>query len=249
MLIAGLNKTTLLDYPGHVAATIFTGACNFRCPFCHNAGLVLTPSSAEMYSEEDVFSFLKKRRNVLQGVCITGGEPTLQVDLPDFILKVKELGYSVKLDTNGYKPEVLEDLLQAGLLDYVAMDIKNSPSKYELTAGVGLEFQKIQKSVELLKSSKINYEFRTTVIKEFHTLEDLCEIGKWIKGCPKYYLQQFVESDNLIGMPDVVSAQQTDDVLGSSGLHSYNKTEMEVLMTGVQKILGDGCRVELRGVS
>lgn len=247
MLIAGLTKTTLLDYPGHVAATIFTGGCNFRCPFCHNAGLVLTPSSAEMYSEEDVFSFLKKRRNVLQGVCITGGEPTLCADLPEFIRKVKKLGYAVKLDTNGYKPEVLRALLQAELLDYVAMDIKNCLSKYGATAGVEVELKKVEQSVELLKNSGIDYEFRTTVVKEFHTPEDLREIGKWLKGCSKYFLQQFRESDNLIGMQDTISGQPAEGTSGN--FHCYDKSEMEILMTQVQKVLGDGCRVELRGVS
>lgn len=236
MLIAGLNKTTLLDYPGRVAATVFTGGCNFRCPFCHNAGLVLTPSSAETYSEEDVFSFLSKRKNVLQGVCITGGEPTLQADLPEFIAKIKKLGYAVKLDTNGYKPEVLRDLLAAGLLDYVAMDIKNCLSKYEFTTGVESDVEKIKASVELLKSSGIDYEFRTTVVKEFHSREDLLQIGQWIKGCPKYYLQQFVESENIIGMQ------------GQREFHAYEKEEMELFAAHVQTVVGDKCRVQLRGI-
>lgn len=236
MLIAGLNKTTLLDYPGRVAATVFAGGCNFRCPFCHNAGLVLTPSSAETYSEEDVFSFLSKRKNVLQGVCITGGEPTLQADLPEFIAKIKKLGYAVKLDTNGYKPEVLRDLLAAGLLDYVAMDIKNCLSKYEFTTGVESDVEKIKASVELLKSSGIDYEFRTTVVKEFHSREDLLQIGQWIKGCPKYYLQQFVESDNIIGMQ------------GQREFHAYEKEEMELFAAHVQTVVGDKCRVQLRGI-
>ena len=191
MLIVGLNKTTLLDYPGRVAATVFTSGCNFRCPFCHNGHLVLKPSALEVYSEGEVFSFLLKRRNVLKGVCITGGEPTLQADLPDFIRRVKELGYSVKLDTNGYEPEVLETLLKEKLLDYVAMDIKNCKEKYAQTVGLeGFETGRIEKSVALLKASGIDYEFRTTVVREFHEREDLRKIGMWLSGCARLFLQQ-----------------------------------------------------------
>lgn len=248
MLIGGLNKTTLLDYPGHVAATIFTGGCNFRCPFCHNAGLVLTPSSAEIYSEEDVFSFLKKRKNILQGVCITGGEPTLSADLPAFIEKIKETGYKVKLDTNGYRPEVLQNLLTEGLLDYVAMDIKNSPKKYVYTAGVELDFGKIRESIELLKTSGIDYEFRTTVVKELHNTDDFLQIAKWIKGCSKYFLQQFVENENLLGMQSSIGLQNMGSYLIYSGFHSYDKVEMEMLAAEVRKVLGSDCKVELRGV-
>lgn len=242
MLIAGLNKTTLLDYPGRVAATIFTGGCNFRCPFCHNAGLVLTPSSAETFSEEDVFSFLRKRRNVLGGVCITGGEPTLQEDLPEFISQIRQLGYAVKLDTNGYRPEVLGKLIEDGLLDYVAMDIKNCEEKYELTAGVGIKLDPVKESVDILKNSGIDYEFRTTVVKEFHDREDICRIGEWIKGCRRYYLQQFVESENIIGM------QNADDMQNKLVFHGYGKEEMEMLAAEVQAVLGKDCRVQLRGI-
>lgn len=242
MLIAGLNKTTLLDYPGRVAATIFTGGCNFRCPFCHNAGLVLTPSSAEIYSEEDVFSFLQKRKNVLGGVCITGGEPTLQEDLAEFISRIKNLGYAVKLDTNGYKPEVLRTLIGEGLLDYVAMDIKNCEEKYGLTAGVGIKLELVRESVEILKNSGIDYEFRTTVVKEFHSREDIRRIGDWIKGCRSYYLQQFVESENIIGMLNA------HDIQNKFAFHGYGKEDMEILAEEVQEILGDACRVQLRGI-
>ena len=234
MLIAGLNKTTLLDYPGRVAATIFTGGCNFRCPFCHNAGLVLTPSSAESYSEEEVFSFLVKRKNVLQGVCITGGEPTLQDDLKEFIMKIKDLGYAVKLDTNGYRSEVLQSLLEKDLLDYVAMDIKNSPSKYGFTVGIEADVEKVKASVELLKKSQIDYEFRTTVVKEFHDREDFRAIAEWLKGCPKYFLQQYKESEQMI--------------CTSREFHAYEKEEMEVLARDVQSVLGENCLVSLRGV-
>ena len=172
MLIKGLNKTTLLDYPGRVAATIFTGGCNFRCPFCHNGDLVLKPSIQDAYSEEEVLSFLQKRKNVLKGVCITGGEPTLQADLPVFMEKVKKIGYDIKLDTNGYQPQVLAELIGDGLVDYVAMDIKNSKEKYPETAGLNdLQIEKIEESVELLAGATIPYEFRTTVVDELHDEE------------------------------------------------------------------------------
>lgn len=203
MLIRGLNKTTLLDYPGCVAATVFVGGCNFRCPFCQNSGLVLEPSAGEIISEEEILAFLKKRKNVLKGVCITGGEPTLQEDLPDFICQVRNLGYRIKLDTNGYRPEILKRLLEERLLDYVAMDIKNSPDKYAETAGVdyaggGLNPEKINESIGLLLCGTVEYEFRTTVVKELHTLEDMIKIGEWIKGCRAYFLQKFQDNGNNI---------------------------------------------------
>ena len=151
MKIHGLNKTTLLDYPEHVAATVFTGGCNFRCPFCHNGGLVLEPHKQPLILEEDVLSFLKKRKGVLSGVCITGGEPTLQKDLAEFIRKIKELGYLVKLDTNGYRPEMLEELFTEGLLDYVAMDIKTSLENYAVVSGVkNIDTDVIKESADIL---------------------------------------------------------------------------------------------------
>lgn len=203
MLIRGLNKTTLLDYPGCVAATVFVGGCNFRCPFCQNSGLVLEPSAGEIISEEEILAFLKKRKNVLKGVCITGGEPTLQEDLPDFICQVRNLGYRIKLDTNGYRPEILKRLLEERLLDYVAMDIKNSPDKYAETAGLnyadtGVNLEKINESIELLLCGTVEYEFRTTVVKELHTIEDTIKIGEWIRGCRAYFLQKFQDKGNNI---------------------------------------------------
>lgn len=203
MLIRGLNKTTLLDYPGCVAATIFTGGCNFRCPFCQNSGLVLEPSTGEIISEEEILAFLKKRKNVLKGVCITGGEPTLQEDLPEFLCRIKSLGYRIKLDTNGFKPQVLKNLLEEGLLDYVAMDIKNSPDHYAKTAGMdhvdaGFHLDKINGSIEMLLNGDVEYEFRTTVVKELHTLEDMIKIGEWIGGCRAYFLQKFQDNGNNI---------------------------------------------------
>lgn len=203
MLIQGLNKTTLLDYPGCVAATIFVGGCNFRCPFCQNSGLVLESSAEEIIPEEEILAFLKKRKNVLKGICITGGEPTLQEDLPGFICQIRNLGYRIKLDTNGYRPEILKRLLEERLLDYVAMDIKNSPDKYAETAGVdyeggGLNLEKINESIGLLLCGTVEYEFRTTVVKELHTLEDMIKIGEWIKGCRAYFLQKFQDNGNNI---------------------------------------------------
>lgn len=199
MQIHGLNKTTLLDYPQHVAATIFTGGCNFRCPFCHNSGLVLNPAGQPIISEEEVLAFLKKRKGILTGICVTGGEPTLQKDLKDFLRKVKALDYLVKLDTNGYRPDVLGELLEEGLLDYVAMDIKSSLKNYGVLAGIKeIDTDVIKESVELLKKSGIPYEFRTTVVRELHTGEDFEEIGKWLAGCPAYYLQAYRENEYVM---------------------------------------------------
>lgn len=240
MLICGLNKTTLLDYPGRVAATIFMGGCNFRCPFCHNRGLVLEPSFQEAYSEEEVLSFLKKRKNVLKGVCITGGEPILQPGLADFMEKIKKLGYQVKLDTNGYRAGELEELLKTGLVDYVAMDIKNCPEKYAVTAGFGCEggiqepfcLEQIERSVELLEQSGTDYEFRTTVVKELHTREDILKIAEWIQDCPRYFLQQFRESDEMLG----------------EGCHGYASEEMRELSYVAQLIPKMKGKVFLRGI-
>lgn len=230
MKIYGLNKTTLLDYPEHVAATVFTGGCNFRCPFCHNGELVQQPDAFPTISQEEVLSFLKKRRGILSGVCITGGEPTLQPDLPEFICRVKEMGLLVKLDTNGYRPQTLHALLEAGLLDYVAMDIKNSREKYALTAGFGgLEISLIEESVQLLKESRISYEFRTTVVRELHRLEDFEKIGNWLSGARAYFLQAYQDNENVM----------------QRGFSAYTKEEMEQFLPALQKKLE---RVELRGV-
>lgn len=212
MVLHGLGKLTLLDYPGYLACTAFTGACNFRCPFCHNAPLVLSPSLCEHITEEDFFDFLRSRKNRLEGVCVTGGEPTLQPDLPEFLSKIKELGFLVKLDTNGYRPDVLKDLLRQRLLDAVAMDIKNSKDAYAMTAGIpDEEFQihQIEDSIRLLLTSGIPHEFRTTVVKELHTADRMADIGKWLSSlskdacaadlCPSpYFLQEFKASGSLI---------------------------------------------------
>lgn len=200
-IIVGLQKLTLLDYPGKVACTLFTGGCNFRCPFCHNASLVLHPNDQMPYENEELLSFLKKRAGVLDGVCITGGEPTLMPGLGDLIAGIKDLGYSVKLDTNGTRPDVLKALLDRNLLDYVAMDIKNSPRKYTMTAGLpsNYDLTPIFESKDILMSNIVDFEFRTTVAKPFHQTEDFYEIGEWLNGNEKYYLQQFKDSGDIIG--------------------------------------------------
>ncbi len=199
MNIYGFNKTTLLDYPGKLAATIFLGGCNFRCPFCHNSSLVFLPDSLEIIKEETIFHTLNARKGILEGICITGGEPTLSPDLCEFITKIKNLGYLVKLDTNGSNPKKLKELVTMGLIDYVAMDIKNTKEKYRSSAGLGsLALPPILESVDYLLSSPVSYEFRTTVVKELHTSKDLFDIGLWIKGAKAYYLQVYEDSEDVI---------------------------------------------------
>lgn len=198
MIIKGFQKLTLLDFPGRTACTVFTGGCNFRCPFCHNA-LLVTKQDDGQFTEEEIFSHLRLRKNVLDGVAITGGEPLLQKDIERFIYEIKEEGYAVKLDTNGSFPDKLQGILELGLVDYVAMDIKNCPEKYGETIGLpGYDISPINESIELLKSSDTDYEFRTTVTENFHTLEDIERLAEWIKHTPHYYLQNFVDSGNLI---------------------------------------------------
>ena len=197
MRIHGFQKMTLLDFSGRVACTVFTAGCNFRCPFCHNASLV-THIDGQEIAEEEIFSYLNKRKGLLDGVCITGGEPLLQADIANFIRRVKEMGFAVKLDTNGSFPERLKALIDEGLLDYVAMDIKNSKEKYDLTCGKSVDITAIERSVELLKAGSVDYEFRTTLVKELHTEEDICAMAKWLSGTRYWYLQGFVDSGDLI---------------------------------------------------
>ena len=198
MKFGGLTKLTLLDYPEKVACTLFTTGCNFRCPFCHNAGLVCG-TDYENLTEQDVLDFLGKRAAVLEGMCLTGGEPLLQPDVKEFLIKVKAMGYSVKLDTNGSFPDKLRDLIAAGLVDYVAMDVKNSRENYAVTAGCGnLDLDAICRSVELLKSGVVPYEFRTTVTGNYHTRESITAMGRWLAGDCRLYLQKFVNSGQLI---------------------------------------------------
>ena len=199
MNICGLQKMTLLDYPEKIAATVFTGGCNFRCPFCHNASFVLNTGNTQNISEEEFLDFLIKRKGLLDGVCVSGGEPLLQKEISKFISKIKSLGFLVKLDTNGSFPFKLKELVSNGLVDYVAMDIKNSPACYARTAGISEDvLSSIKECVAFLLSGHVEYEFRTTVVKGFHTLEDIVAIGKWIQGAKQYYLQNCVASIDLI---------------------------------------------------
>ena len=199
MNIQGLQKLTLLDFPGHTACTLFTGGCNLRCPFCHNVPLVLDPNGDTPFSEAEIFAFLEKRRGTLDGVAVTGGEPLLQKDLPDFLRKVKAAGFLTKVDTNGFFPQTLRLLLEEHLVDYVAMDVKNAPAKYAATCGVeGLDIAPAEESIRLLLGSGIDFEFRTTVISEFHTVADIEAIARLISGAPHYYLQAFKDSGILL---------------------------------------------------
>ena len=197
MLIHGLQKMTLLDYPGKVACTVFLGGCDFRCPYCHNFELVDGSAPAVM-EDSEFFKFLDTRHGLLDGVAITGGEPLMRPDLIGFIRKVHEMGFLVKLDTNGYHPEALSELISAGLVDYVAMDIKSSPTRYGVVVGCpGVDVEKIKKSVSIIMNSGISYEFRTTVVGGLHNIEDFKEIGAWIKDAKAYYLQQFVDRETV----------------------------------------------------
>ena len=199
MLISGLQKLTLLDYPGHVACTVFTAGCNFRCPFCHNAPLVLPERiEGDPNGAETVLQFLKKRQGILDGVAITGGEPLLQRDMADFLRKIRDLGYAVKLDTNGSFPDRLIGLVEAGLVDRVAMDIKNSPERYAETAGLSeIALTAVRESVDFLKTGSIDYEFRTTAVKELHDERSFRAIAEWISGAKRYAIQKFTDRDTV----------------------------------------------------
>lgn len=199
MLIKGLQKTTLLDYPGKVACTVFTGGCNFRCPFCHNASLVLHVDTEDSIEEQELLAFLKKRSGILDGVCITGGEPLLQPDIERICERIHELGLLVKLDTNGSFPKRLAQLIDKGLIDYVAMDVKNSKEEYARTCGLSKFPQEVDTSIHLLMSAPIPYEFRTTVLREFHSPESMKALAQWIQGADKYFIQGFQDSGDLIG--------------------------------------------------
>lgn len=228
MHIGGFQKMTMLDYPGKVACTIFTYGCNFRCPFCHNASLVT--DKPEFFSEDEVLSYLTKRAGVLDGVCISGGEPLLQSDIFEFMKKVKDKGLLVKLDTNGSFPEKLKYAMDEKLIDYVAMDIKNSKEKYAVTVGVdSFDITPVEKSVQILLSGDIDFEFRTTITRELHTEDDIRKIAAWIKGAPKYFLQNFENTGNLI----------------KDGLHAHDPQTLR----GFAKLLeGDFPKIEIRGI-
>ena len=229
MKIYGLQKMTLLDFPGKVACTVFLGGCDFRCPYCHNFELVNGTAPAVM-EEEELMSFLKKRTGLLDGVAVTGGEPCLHRDLPDLLRKVRSLGFQTKLDTNGYHPELLSRILEEGLADYVAMDIKNSPSKYAMTVGLErIDPEPIRRSIDLLMQGTTEYEFRTTVVRELHEAQDFEEIGQMIAGASRYYLQKFTDRDTV----------------PYGNLHAHSKESMQMFAEIVSKYVD---YVSLRGV-
>lgn len=227
MNVQGYQKLTLLDFPGRTACTVFTGGCNLRCPFCHNAGLVRTPL-AEQNRTDEVLEYLRKRRGILDGVCVTGGEPLLQPDLADFLRRIKEMGYAVKLDTNGSLPDRLEDLLAQGLIDHVAMDVKSSPAGYTAATGTEVDVAVYDRSVQTLRNSGVPYEFRTTAVGGIHTPEDFAAIGRWLGDVPRYFIQRFVDSGQLLG----------------EGYHPFSIEEMEQLLTTVREYIPSA---QLRG--
>lgn len=230
MHICGLQKLAMVDYPGKLSATVFTGGCNLRCPFCHNALLVTRLDESPPLSEAAVLDFLSTRKTLLDGVVLSGGEPLVQPDAADFLRKVRRLGFSIKLDTNGCFPDRLAEILEAGLADYVAMDIKNSPGKYAETAGLAeLDTASVAESVRLLRDSGVDYEFRTTAVRELHEAADFSAIGRWLEGSPRYFLQNFVDSGNLI----------------EAGYHGFTPQELEGFAALVRPFFG---QVGVRGI-
>jgi len=235
MIVSGLQKMTLLDYPGKIACTVFLQGCNFRCPFCHNSDLLGGPRY-EGISEAELLRFLEKRKGLLEGVCITGGEPTLSTDLPSLMRKIRNMGYAIKLDTNGYRPDVLQQLVAEGLVDYVAMDIKNAPGRYGMTAGIPeISLERLEESIRYLLTGELEYEFRTTVVSEFHDVSAMEEIGRWLHGlapqtrAKRYFLQCFTDRDSVL----------------QAGLHSPKKQELE---TFVQILTPFVENITIRGV-
>ncbi len=210
MKIYGLQKLTLLDFPGKTACTLFTAGCQLRCPFCHNAALAFG-GPGQPLEEEEILHFLQKRQGLLDGVCITGGEPLLSPDLPAFLSRVRDLGFSIKLDTNGFSPDRLASLLEQGLVDYVAMDIKSSPQGYAKACGLStVDMQPVKKSIALLLGGGFEYEFRTTVVKGIHSEQDILDAAKLIAGAQQYFLQQYVDPGDQ----------------GNSGFEAFSKEEM-----------------------
>ena len=230
MRLGGLQKMTLLDFPGRVACTVFTVGCNLRCPFCHNSSLVLTSELPEL-SLEEFFAFLRKRQGLLDGVAVTGGEPLLHPELPGFLEQIRALGYAVKLDTNGCFPERLQAVLEAGLADYVAMDVKNSREKYEQTAGVAGILPRVEESVALLRAGKTPFEFRTTLVDELHEPADFTAIGQLIAGTERYFIQGFVDSGDILG--------------GSECFHAASPEKAKACLAAVRQYVPEA---QLRGV-
>ena len=233
MRIAGLQKLTLLDFPEHTAATVFLPGCNFRCPFCHNAALVLGPSDATGDTPvEEFFAFLDKRHGLLDGVCITGGEPLLQSGIDEFCTRVHELGFAVKLDTNGSFPGRLRALVEEGLVDYVATDVKNAPERYAETVGVpAFDLAPVQESLDFLRSGAVPYEVRTTVVRELHTADDLRALAAWIEGVQAWHLQSFIDADSVLG--------------GEGRFHAWDPDDLRALLPELQAVVPGA---QLRGV-
>lgn len=228
MKIFGLEKLSMVDYEGHLCCTVFTAGCNFRCPYCHNSDLVVGKNLHQI-SEKEFFDFLEKRKGLLDSVCVSGGEPTLQPDLIEFIKKIKNLGFKVKLDSNGTAPKLLKELIEKNLIDYVAMDIKNSKEQYRTTAGNGFfQMSAIEESVELLKQNKVPYEFRTTLVKGHHNNEEIKRIADWLKGAERLYLQCFIDSGSCI----------------KDGLSKIEKTDAQRFKSILEKTIKE---VHLRG--
>ena len=229
-MIAGLQKMTLLDYPGKVAATVFIGGCNFRCPYCHNASLLHPANDAQEITEDTVLAFLKQRKGFLDGVCVSGGEPLLWDGLTAFLRKAKDLGFLIKLDTNGSSPDTLKALVGEGLVDFVAMDVKHAPGNYAIASGTKADvLPAVKESVRYLLSGAVPCEFRTTVVQGMHTLEDIVEIGKWIQGADAYFLQNFENA------PDVLTP----------GLQGFETSELQAFADAVRPYIADA---RVRGV-
>lgn len=236
MRIAGMQKLTLLDYPGKTAITVFTPGCNFRCPFCHNADLVTgadeRSEDSSTISPDDVFAFLDRRRGLIDGVCVTGGEPCMQPGLADFCSHVHSQGFEVKLDTNGSFPERLRDLAEAGLVDYVSMDVKNTPGRYAETVGLpGFDLTPVEQSITYLLEGSVPFEFRTTIVRELHTADDLREIARLIADAPAWYLQSYLDADSVIA--------------GKGIYHAWNPTDLHDLLPELRDIMPGA---NLRGV-
>ncbi|MBE6138266.1 MAG: anaerobic ribonucleoside-triphosphate reductase activating protein [Firmicutes bacterium] len=230
MIISGFQKLTLVDYPEHMACLVFTQGCNFRCPFCHNKELIEGFDSKNEISEDEIFQYLDKRKGLIDGVCITGGEPLLQKDIALFMKCVKDKGYKIKLDTNGSKPEVLKKIIDAGLVDYVAMDIKNSFDGYGITSGIdNLDISNIKKSIEVLKNSNIDYEFRTTIVKELHNFDKIHEIISYLGSDVKYYLQNYRDCETVL----------------VRGFHGFERKELLDIKNQLNK---DYPNVKVRGI-
>ncbi len=229
MIIEGLQKLTLLDYPGHVACTLFAHGCNLRCPFCHNAGLVVR-QPANIINNEELTDFLNKRKGILDGICLTGGEPLAQKDAIEFIEFLRSFGYKIKLDTNGFYPERLKDIIDKGLVDYIATDIKSSPEGYARAVGIdNIDLSPLNESIKLIMSSGIDYEFRTTAVKGLHIVSDFEKIGEWIQDASRYFIQQYIDSGDLI----------------KGGFEAFNRQETEEILVAVRKYVKTA---EIRGL-